>query len=328
MSSSARPTEPSLASRVTWHRPLLVLAAAMAGLALVAAVGYFVDPRQITGVPLWDKPLLFAISVGLYALTLSWLLGMLRRWRRVVWIIGTVASVGLLIEMVIIVGVALSGTTSHFNVSTPFAATLWAVMAVSIIVVWALGVPVVVMLFRTDLGDRARSLAIRAGLVLALVGMGLAFLMTGPQGNQISDYKGIIGAHTVGLADGGAGLPLVGWSTIGGDLRIPHFVGMHALQLIPLAALLLELAARRIPALRRTSTRVGILWTLIVLYTGVLAVLTLQALAGESIVHPDAMIASVTAILFVGAAVGITVVIAGTGRTPTPRLAMTRSTFP
>ena len=71
--------------------------------------------------------------------------------------------------------------------STALNAALWAIMAVSIVVVWLAAVPIAVLLLRTDLGDPARALAIRAGLLIALIGMALAFLMTGPTAAQLTD---------------------------------------------------------------------------------------------------------------------------------------------
>jgi cytochrome bd-type quinol oxidase subunit 1 len=138
--------------------------------------------------------------------------------------------------------------------------------------------------------------------------MGLAFLMTGPQGDQISDYRGVIGAHSVGVDDGGPGLPLLGWSTIGGDLRIPHFVGMHALQVIPLVIIVIELLSSRIAALRDLTARFRIMVIVVVSYASVLALLTWQALRGQSIVQPDAATLAVAASIAVAAIAAVLVV--------------------
>ena len=292
----------SVRTRFGGHRPLLWLALGMLALTVIALVVLVVDPRMITGMPLWEKPLKFSLSVLIYSVTLSWLLGQLPRRRRLAWWAGTMAAAFLAVEMIAIYGAAVADTTSHFNVSTPFSAAIWGTMAVSIVIVWAATILVAVLLFRADLGDPARSFAIRSGLIIAVIGMGLAFLMTSPTTAQLSHFQGIAGAHTVGLPDGGPGLPLLGWSTVAGDLRIPHFVGMHAMQVIPIIALLLELGSRRVSALRDSGTRLGILMVIAALYLGVIAVLTLQALSGESIVHPDAAVATVSTTLFLAAA--------------------------
>ena len=292
-----RPT--STVAGIRWHRPLLVLAAAMGVLVAVCLIGLVVDPRQSLGVNVWEKPLKFAISTAIYAVTWSWLIGQLQRFQRVAWWAGTISAILLLIELVIITGAAAAGITSHFNVSTPVNTVLWSIMAASIGTVWVATFVVSIILFRNPLGDRARTLAIRAGALIALAGMALAFLMTGPTAAQLDDWQGIAGAHTVGLADGGPGLPLLGWSTVAGDLRIPHFIGMHALQVIPLALILIELAARRVAVLRDVDVRYRLVAIVSATYVAVLAVLTWQALRGQSIVAPDA--ATTTATLVIAA---------------------------
>jgi len=290
-----RPT-PTVAG-IRWHRPLLVLAAAMGVLVVVCLVGLVVDPRESLGVNVWEKPLKFAISTAVYAVTWSWLIGQLQRFQRLAWWAGTISAILLLIELVIITGAAAAGITSHFNVSTPFNTVLWSIMAASIGTLWVATFVVSIILFRNSLGDRARTLAIRAGALIALAGMALAFLMTGPTAAQLDDWQGIAGAHTVGLADGGPGLPLLGWSTVAGDLRIPHFIGMHALQAIPLALILIELAARRIAVLRDVDVRYRLVAIVSAAYVAVLAVLTWQALRGQSIVAPDAATATATLVI-------------------------------
>lgn len=300
----------------TWHRPLLWFGAAMTVLAVVCVVALLVDQRQLLGVDVWEKPLKFALSTAIYSFTWSWLIGQLTRFRRIAWWAGTASAVLILVEMVIIVGAAATATTSHFNVSTPLNVTLWAIMAFSISAVWGATFVVSVLLFRNLLGDPARTLAIRSGAVLALVGMGLAFLMTGPAGDQISNYQGVIGAHAVGVADGGPGLPVLGWSTVAGDLRIPHFVGMHALQLIPLALIVVELLSRRVTRLRDVTVRTRLVAIVAVTYALALAVVTWQALRGQSIVHPDALTLAVGGAIAALAFVAAVAVLGRPGRAP------------
>jgi hypothetical protein len=303
-----------LSSGVPWHRPLLLLAALMGVTGLVSVVGLVVDPRELVGSPAWAKPLKFSISFVLYALTLSWLIGQVTSARRLAWWLGTTAAIAVVVEMIIIVGAVLADTTSHFNVTTSLSSALWGAMAVSIVVLWLASLIVGILLFRTKAADPARSAAIRAGVVLGLTGMALGFLMTAPTAAQLDDWQGISGAHTVGAADGGPGLFLLGWSTVAGDLRVPHFVGMHALQLLPIGVILLEAAALRVAVLESPLVRRRIVRVMAVLYASVLAVLTQQALMGESVVRPSAGIALTSVALVLLAGVSIAVILAHGGR--------------
>ena len=304
--------------RFSWHRPLLWLSFGMMALVAIALVALVVDPRTITGMPLWAKPLKFAFSVLIYSVTLAWLLGQIPRARRLAWWAGTVSAAFLAVEMIAIYGAAFADTTSHFNVATPFSTAVWGTMAVSIVIIWAATILVAVLLFRADLGDPARSFAIRSGLIIAVIGMGLAFLMTSPTAAQLSNFQGIAGAHTVGLSDGGPGLPLLGWNTDAGDLRIPHFVGMHALQVLPLLLLALELLALRLPLLRDPRRRFRLMVVAVAGYPAALAVITAQALSGQSIVAPAGaiLVAGVTvAALTVLATAAVLLAPVGAGRT-------------
>ena len=291
-----------------WHRPLLVLGILLAVLSIGTLVAWLVDDRELLGVNLWEKPLKFALSGTIYAITWAWILGHFTRWQRPAWWAGTVIAVTLAIELVVIVGAAAAGITSHFNVSSPLATTLWSIMAAAITTLWIATFVAAVALWRNPGADPARRAAIRTGVAISLLGMGLAFLMTGPNATQLSDWQGIAGAHAVGVADGGPGLPLLGWSTVAGDLRIPHFIGMHALQALPLLALVLELGARRITPLRDAAVRRGLVLTGAGAYLAVVALVTMQALRGESIVAPDALtlaIAVVIAALALVASLGV-----------------------
>ena len=93
-----------------------------------------------------------------------------------------------------------------------------------------------------------------------------------------------LNGHAVGVPDGGPGLPLVGWSTTGGDLRIAHFVGMHALQGLPLLAAALAAVSRL-----DEITRVRLVRIAAAAWTGLVVLLTWQALRAQPLLAPDAV---------------------------------------
>jgi len=111
---------------------------------------------------------------------------------------------------------------------------LWTIMGSAIVLLWVATVIVAVLLLREPIADRALALGIRLGLVVALLGMAVAFFMGAPRPAQQDalalGQTTLSGAHAVGVPDGGPGVPVTGWSTTGGDLRVPHFIGLHALQ--------------------------------------------------------------------------------------------------
>jgi hypothetical protein len=306
LATTAAETPQAGPTRLRWHGPLIALAATMAVTGIVSVVGLVLDDRELVGAPIWAKPLKFSISVLIYAVTWAWLIGQLRRFRRTAWWAGTVISVALFIEMAAVISQTVRGVRSHFNQSTPYDDMVWSVMGATIAVLWIATLVVAILLWFSPFADRARSIAVRLGSIICVIGLSLGFLMTIPSQAQLAEGGDIVGAHTVGAVDGGPGVPILGWSTEHGDLRIPHFIGMHALQLIPLALILIELASRRIPILRDLRVRVGLVVTTAVVYLGVVGLVVWQALRGQSIVHPDSATLLAAAVIAVIGAVGAT----------------------
>ncbi|WP_406380263.1 hypothetical protein [Streptomyces sp. NBC_01618] len=263
----------------------------MAVMTAVSAVGLMVDDRVLAGAAIWFKPFKFAVSFVVYALALAWMLTLVTRGRRVGWWAGTVVALSSLVEMAIITGQVIRGKRSHFNHATPFDETLFNLMGITVTVLWAGTLVIAVLLLRARIADRAAAWAIRSGVLLALVGAGFGFLMTQPTPGQRAagnlDTAAVIGAHSVGVPDGGPSMPLTGWSTTGGDLRIPHFVGMHALQLLPLFLLVLLALAPRFPRLRDPRVRLRLVLVASGAYAAVVALVAWQALRGQPLIHPD-----------------------------------------
>ncbi|MFF8386706.1 hypothetical protein ACF053_24085 [Streptomyces kanasensis] len=295
----------------------------MAVLAVVCAVGLVVDDRVLAGAPIWAKPFKFAVSFAAYCLSFAWMLSLLpdrgRAGRRTARVAGTVLAAACAVEMFLIVGQAARGRRSHFNQATPFDAAVYGAMGATAAVLWFAGLVIAVLLFRAPLADRAAALTVRASAVLALVGAAFGAVMTRPAPGQQRGVSDMVGAHSVGGPDGGAGTALTGWSTTAGDLRVPHFVGMHALQLLPLVLLVLIALAPRFARLGDPRVRFRLMAVASGAYAAVLALVSWQALRGQPLLGPDAATLTAAAVTAVLTAAGAAVtLLIRPARTPAP----------
>jgi hypothetical protein len=218
--------------------------------------------------------------------TLAWMFGYLPDWPRMRRAVGWTTAVILIGEIAVINLQAWRGTTSHFNISTPLDGVLFATMGLGILVQTGSSVAATVALWRQPFADRAFGWALRLGMAIAILGASTGGLMTRPTSAQLADARSghrmtIAGAHTVGASDGGPGLPGTGWSVQHGDLRVPHFFGLHAMQMLPFVAWLI---ARRSTS---ASRQVRLVWVAASSYSLLFALLLTQALRGEPFVSPS-----------------------------------------
>jgi hypothetical protein len=224
----------------------------------IALVGLLFDHREITGAPAWLKPAKFGFSSAVYLFTLGWMVKDLPR-TRALRIATSLLGWILVVEVIAINVQVLRGTTSHFNVDTPLDVAIFSAMGIGIGIVWLMSMVLLWLHLRTEASDRAMAAALRIGLALNILGAGTGWTMTQIRPAQLQsirrgEHPFIAGSHTVGAPDGGPGLPIVKWSTDHGDLRVPHFLGMHALQLLPLLLLgIRKFRGRRNDALEVTS---------------------------------------------------------------------------
>jgi hypothetical protein len=233
------------------------------GLAAGALVLLSLDHRLVTGALVWIKPLKFSLSIIAFTWTLGWLLADLPATaqpsvRRLSWGI----AVSMVVEQVVIFVQAARGTTSHYNISSGLNGMLFSLMGIFIMVNTAMTVWALYLAWRyRPHGPAGYVWGLRLGLLVFLVGSVLG-------GFMIHNMQ-----HTVGAPDGGPGLPGLGWSTRAGDLRTAHFLGMHALQALPLLGWGLS---RALPQRAAALT-----WAGTVLYAGAVAGLFALAMAGR-----------------------------------------------
>jgi hypothetical protein len=201
---------------------------AMLAAMVPAALALAFDDRTLRDVGVWVKPLKFMASVGLFALTTAWFVGLLpearRRSRRVRATVWTLVATGGF-EVAYITLQAALGQPSHYNVGDPLHAALYTAMGAGALALTATQPVLAWELHRH--GALPRGTAWRDAVIAGLV---LTFVLGAGAGMALGDMR---------QPPAGAGWPIVGWH-LAGDLRPAHFLGVHAQQLVPLAGLALD----------------------------------------------------------------------------------------
>lgn len=252
-----------------------------AGLALLVAsivtlALSFLDNRQFQGVSVWLKPFKFQLSTGVYLLTLALFMLWLpkealrtKQARYVVW----AAVISGLFEVAYITVQGSLGLASHYNLSSRFFANMYTLMGIGAVVLVSASLVLGILI------ARSQNYELPAPLKLAVVlGLILTFVIGTGFGGYLSAQRA---GHWVGgvLSDSG-GLPLVKWSRSGGDLRVAHFFGIHAMHFIPAFAFALHLAGTKQMAQMTQTRAVKAVWIFAIAFTGFCTWTFVQALRG------------------------------------------------
>jgi hypothetical protein len=239
----------------------------------LTVVSLQIDPRVLDDEAIWLKPLKFQLSLGLHAATVlliaACLPGDLPQSRLVRWVKAAL-GVTVIYEVLFISVQAARGVRSHFNGDdTWFEEIGGEIMAGGAVVLTMAPALIGLALLWHLIRRRSAALPLQLGMGLGLILSGLLGGYTG----------GAIGANDGPLVGAAVGpfLPLTGWSMSGGDLRISHFFGLHAIQALPLVGLVAGLVLPRLMAIAAVTASaalltVATLWLLATAQAGLPAV--------------------------------------------------------
>ncbi|MBX0288086.1 hypothetical protein EGH22_17275 [Halomicroarcula sp. F28] len=250
----ALPDPELTAAKLKSRNPVLFWTTVASSLLFVGAlVGIAADPRTVAGgEAVWFKPMRYAMAMALFTGTLAWLTPHFTLSERVLRATSWAVSGGVLFELTAIAGQAARGVDAHFNHTTGFDRLVYLLMGVVIASMTLLVAALFVAGTWTGFDVHpAFSLGITLG--------GLLFVVGSFEGGAMSALT----THTVG---GGYTLPVVGWTLVG-DFRVAHFVGLHSLQVLPLAGYLSAVGARR----ERIDRPRLLVWLVGFAYAGLLA---------------------------------------------------------
>lgn len=204
------------------HKPLYLFGWLNLLFWLVCLLGIAFSDSQILGINAWIKPSKFFLSTFIYCWTMLWFLRYLPTKKAnsmFCWMVIFVFT----FENFYILWRASRGELSHFNTTSVEAIVIFSLMgtAISILTSCTAFVGLQFCYYKFPELPKPYLWGIRIGI--------FTFTFFAFSGFIMAAYL----SHTVGAPDGGIGIPYFNWSKQHGDLRMAHFMGMHALQVFP-----------------------------------------------------------------------------------------------
>ena len=134
----------------------------------------------------------------------------------------------MFVEIACVILQAARGVTSHFNTTTNFDSRIFSLMGLLIFINTFILIGLMVTILLTPQINLINKIAFAAALGSLLISAYYGVKMANISNNQLSP-------HITGKV-----IPFLGWNLRAGDLRIPHFIGLHGLQFIPLFAYVIQ----------------------------------------------------------------------------------------
>lgn len=233
---------------------------------VMALIGLVVDDRMLLGEKIWLKPMKFGVSIIIFCITAAWLLSIMPYSDKVKkWLEGILGWT-LVLEAPLLLIQVFRGVRSHFNAATPFDGMIFGGMGFLIYT----NATILFFLFGTAFFKKLKtSLAMQRAIQFS----GLAMIVSVAAAQMMLRSM----AHSVGVPDGGAGMPVTHWSTEGGDWRAVHFLGMHAFQVLPLLVYFFK------DKVTKRSLNIAV-WVSGLLYIGIILFIFLQTSKGIPLV--------------------------------------------
>lgn len=243
------------------HAGRITVATALVMMIFTIFAGFF-DERTLGGVSVWSKPtkfnFSFAVHIGTLMVFLSFLPTGLRK-SKMISLTMVITCVAVLLELLYVSFQAARGRASHFNRDTQWEELAYYAMGAAVAVVMLGTLVIGLAVWRNARSEIGPGLRLGVGLG-AVVGTVATLITAGAMSSMQLTPTG----HWVGgdLTDKD-GLPIVGWSTTGGDLRAPHFFATHLLQALPFVGWLADrsgVSYPRITVLVAAIAGMAIIW--------------------------------------------------------------------